>query len=149
MAEETVFSNLFPAGIVENASKIVGLKNKLDKSIPMLLFKNGFSKMYNETKIFFNDSKRLILFYDRRESKSKKKRSDVLSKCIELKNKYPNETILIGYLIGTDTVNQGDVILQDMTFKIMVGESLLRFLLPYDEIIQKYKTEIDEYFGLN
>ena len=103
--------------------------------------------MYDEDKIFFNTQTRLILFYSKKESKSKKKRREVLNKCIELKNKYPNDTVMIGYLVSTDTISEGDIILQDMMFKILVGESLLRFLLPYDQILNQYKIEVNDYFN--
>ena len=71
MTEQTVFSSLFPDDVIESSNKIICLKNKLDKSIPSLLFKNGFYKMYNETKLFFNDAKSLILFHSMRESRNK------------------------------------------------------------------------------
>ncbi len=147
MTNESVFYSLFPQGIIESSRKIICLKNKLDNSIPSLLFTNGFSKMYNEQKVYFNDAKSLILFYGKLESKSKKKRHEVLSKCVDLKTNYPNHTVIIGYLIGTDTVNEAEVILNNMTFKIMVGETLLKFLLPYDNILLKYRAEVNEYFN--
>ena len=147
MTEKSIFSALFPDGIIESSNKIIGLKNKLDNSIPSLLFKNGFSKMYDESKVYFNTQSRIILFYSKKESKSKKKRTEVLNKCIELKNKYPNDTVMIGYLVGTDTISEADIILQDMMFKILVGESLLRSLLPYDHILNEYKNEVNDYFN--
>src|SRR5438552_16630009 len=142
MTEQTVFSSLFLDDVIESSNKIICLKNKLYKSIPSLLFKNSISKMYNETKIFFNDAKGLILFYSMRESRSKKTRTEVLNKCIELKNNYPTHAIMIGYLIGTDTVNENQIILQNMVFKIVVGETFLRFLLPCDSIYDEYKRRL-------
>ena len=89
---------------------------------------------------------RIVLIYSKKEPKSNKKRNDISVKCVELQNAYPNYTIIVGYLIGVDTSTTNDIIISNMTFKIMVGETLLKQILPYDSILKTYKSEVDELF---